>query len=480
MRLSSSSNFVPLKRLHSVFSELRSSSASTAAAKILIAAFIPLAFGVGCLDLENKPKDPLVPHDAFSLMGTAIGTEGSLERGDARITVAYTSSGSSSSFTDVLALDQNDDFISYGGTEWRIDEDYGYYKQKNYAYGIMLPNADTTTFVALDTRYLAMGVFSSIGDLPTEDTVWTPPDLTAAEYNCVTLEDQFDADGNPDPDEPFKIQTYTAQFYASDDATLSSTTPGESLVTKSLGYDFSSDNVLIVTDAVEDAAMTAVFKDAIDLNCDEVNVEDEEGGIFRENPYAECSVNVGAFGGSSEDGSVVQFAQVAYVDRVIDASLFDGTKYASATQCNTDEIAPCSHPVTPVEPETSLTTINVGWKQRIEWNVCIRKAIAPVSNAILTGTYWVATLNRDNDENSLILSEYTSDGSGSGTQKQISVTNNVVLREHIMDYNVDTDGELVIDGRYGAITEDGSLFVYDASKSGQDIHAIAIGIRQAL
>ena len=448
--------------------------------KVLCATFIPLTFGVGCLELDNKPKDPLVVRDGFLLSGYAIGTEGSLERGDARITMTLTSSNSVSSFRDTLARDQNGDLIAYQGTQWRYNSEQNYYTQRNSASRIMLPNADTNTFVTMDRQELAMGLFSPIGDIPDDETTSvTPPDLTTSDYMCVSLEDQLDGSGDPDPDEPFLVRTYTAHFYNSNEATLTSTTPGESVTTKMLGYEFSDDKILKLTDAAEDAALLEVFDDVIENECDAVNVVDEDYNIFSEVPWI-CEVDVASFGGASEDGGVVQFSQVAYLKRTPDAELFEGTKYASSTECNADETAPCSHPVGPVEPESDLETLDDAWKQRIEWNICVRKASTPVSNADLSGTYWIGTLIRDNDENSMILSEYTADGEGSGVHSQINVTNDVALREYIMDYNVDSDGELVIDGRYGALSEDGSLFIYDASKPSQNIQAISIGLRQTL
>ncbi|WP_157497200.1 hypothetical protein [Hahella ganghwensis] len=157
---------------------------------------------------------------------------------------------------------------------------------------------------------------------------------------------------------------------------------------------------------------------------------------------------------------------------MIDADLFAGTKTCAEGEPD------CGYPTTPVEPVSAIEPLDKAWKKRISWNLCVRHSSETLANNTFSGTYWLATLQQDAVEGSLILSEYVADGEGSGINRQTLVTNDVALREERMDYNVDSDGELTINGRYGVISSSGDLLVLDASKPAADIAAITVGLRK--
>ncbi|OZG74891.1 hypothetical protein BTA51_00325 [Hahella sp. CCB-MM4] len=442
---------------------------STSLTKFAFAVAVPLMM-MGCEELENKPKTPLVIGDPFFLQGNTIGTESSLNRGDARISIGYTADTAASTFLDALEQDNKGEFIPYRGIEWRYQSAEQYYTEKNANYRLMMPNKSLKTFMTLNTQEVALGLFTPIGKLPESDTdTVTPPDLTDGNYTCIRLEDQRDGDGDLIEDGPMEVHSYSAQFVDADNLSMTKTTPGTGDPAKLFGYGFTRNKVLEVTDASSDGYWKGVFEPVIDNSCDKILLEDEFGTEYFQVPYlGGCPIEVKAFGGASSDGSVVHFSQVAYVERKINEDLFAGT-------CP-DTDPGCGYPPNPVEPVSAIQPLNKAWKKRLNWNVCIRNTSGGMSNSKISGTYWMGTLYQDSIEGSLILSEYTADGAGSGINRQTLVTNDVALREERLDYNVDSDGELTINGRYGVVSSDGALFVYDASQPARDIAAITIGL----
>ncbi len=453
------------------------------AGKLLALALLAAALNA-CTPLENEPKKPLVIPPPSELAGEFMATKVSQDREEAQISyTTYTDSGIGIE-VDTLSTDEFGDPINIRDMTYEREAP-GYYSEQNSSDKfIALPDSvDFVVTADVEEQSINLATRVAREPLPEEDEAEEQsdteqpivlPDLDVGEYTCFVQEqDTLGKEASHS-----SVSVYQVTF-ASGEAFFQMDMPGHAAYQFSTPYEFQEKGELVFTEfrttpeawdepseqltqesATGQMIPTHVYEDIAgscskgELRVITPGTEDDPEVTKTPNSqlFASCHKAYKSMGGASPDGQILHFASAGYLQRNLREEQLDRSDGAQ------------------------VKLENAGWHPRESWGVCVKRGRG-LNNTALAGDYWLSEVGVDNGAINTRFASWEVDDLGNGIESPVAQSEDLAPRSILLELNVDTDGELSVNGQRGMMANRGDFLVYDASQPSLGVSGIGIAVR---